>query len=72
MAIAAIFFSQLHFVAGLHWSLSPKPNHQMPALIFSFLIVFEGVKNLVVIGVSTQNLLHRSVVFCVDSLCEVF
>lgn len=66
------FFSQHHFVAGLHWSLSPKPNHQMPPLISSSLIVVGGVKSLVVGGVSTHYLLHGSVVCCVDSLFGVF
>lgn len=32
-------FSQPCFVIRLHWSLFPKPNHQMPSLISSFLIV---------------------------------
>lgn len=67
------FFSQLHFVALVsHWSLSPKPNHQMPALISSFLMVVEGVKNLAVIGVSTHCLLLGAVVYRVDALFEVF
>lgn len=63
MAVAAIF-SQPHCVAGLHCSLSPKPNHQMPALISSFLIVVGGVKSLVVMGVSTHYLLWVCGLLC--------
>lgn len=44
----------------------------MPALISSFLMVVEGVKNLAVIGVSTHCLLLGAVVYRVDALFEVF